>query len=301
MFAIAMADIRNLDLNLLRALDALLDTRSVTRAAQRLALTQPAVSGMLARLREAFDDPLFIRVQRGILATPRAEALAEPLKATLREIEALLEPTAFDPALAERTISIAATDYAQRVVLLPLITALRTEAPGIRVAIRPVELPHLLPLMEQGQLDMALITPEMAPDQLRARRLFDEEYVCVLREGHPAAAFPLDLDAFCALDHAIMSHDGTQFRGATDFALDAIGRSRRVVASAPSFIFLVDLIKGSDICAQLPSRLVRNVEGLVVLPPPLSVSGFTKLLVWHERTHHDSASIWFREKIARAR
>ena len=294
-----MADIGNLDLNLLRALDALLDTRSVTRAAQRLALTQPAVSGMLARLREAFDDPLFIRVQRGILPTPRAEALSEPLKATLREVEALLKPTVFDPARAECTISIAATDYAQRVVLLPLITALRLEAPGIRVAIRPVELPSLLPMMERGQLDMALITPEMAPDQLRARRLFDEEYVCVLRKGHPATAFPLDLDAYCALDHAIMSHDGTQFRGSTDLALDALGRRRRVVTSAPSFVFLVDLIKSSDICAQLPSRLVRGVDGVVVLPPPLPVTGFTKLLVWHERTHHDSASIWFRKMVAR--
>ena len=293
-----MADIRNLDLNLLRALDALLDTRSVTLAAQRLALTQPTVSGMLARLREAFDDPLFIRVQRGILPTPRAEALTEPLKAALREIEALLEPTAFDPALAERTISIAATDYAQRVVLLPLIAKLRVEAPGIRVAIRPVEQQRLLPLMEQGQLDMALITPEMASDQLRARRLFDEEYVCVLRKGHPAAAVPLDLDAFCALDHAIMSHDGTQFRGATDLALETLGRRRRVVIAAPSFIFLVDLIKGSDICALVPARLVREIEGLTQLPPPLSVPGFTKVLVWHERSHHDAASIWVRQRIA---
>lgn len=296
-----MADIRNLDLNLLRALDALLETRSVTQAATRLGLTQPAVSGMLVRLRDAFHDPLFVRAQRGMIPTPRAEALAQPLKAALREIEGLLLSQRFDPAVAELTVSIAATDYAQRVVILPLLHSLRQEAPSIRVSVRPIDMPQLVLQMERGGLDMALITPEMAPDHLRARTLFDENYACVLRADHPAACAPIDLDTFCALDHAIMSHDGTQFRGATDRALEALGRSRRVVLSVPSFIFLTDMLRSSDLCSLLPTRLVRGMRGLVAFPPPLAVPGFTKILAWHERTHHDPAMAWLRERIAQLR
>lgn len=298
MTVISMADIRRLDLNLLRTLDALLETRSVTRAATQLGLTQPAVSGMLVRLREAFDDPLFVRAQRGILPTPRAEALMLPLKATLREIEGLIQPVAFDPVEAKLTVSIAATDYAQRVVLLPFLAALREKAPSIRVSVRPVDGPALAARMERGTLDLALITPDTAAETLRSRRLFDERYVWVMRAGHPAASRPLDLDTFCAVDHAIMSHDGTQFRGATDEVLDAAGRTRRVVASVPSFTTLVDLVRRSDCCSVLPYRLVRDEPGLVVIEPPLAVPGFTKVLVWHERTQADPAMRWIRRQLA---
>jgi DNA-binding transcriptional LysR family regulator len=293
-----MDDIRRLDLNLLKGLDALLDTRSVTQAADRLGLTQPAVSGMLNRLRDTFGDPLFVRAQRGMLPTPRAEALAEPLKAVLQEIGALLRPGGFDPGSAELTVSIAATDYAQRVVILPLLEAIRNEAPGIRISIRPIDMAAFAGQLEHGQLDMALITPDMAPDRLRARTLFEERYVCVLRRDHPATRARFDLDAFCALDHAIMSHDGTQFRGATDTALAALGRSRHVVAAAPSFMFVVDLLRNSDLCAMLPRRLVDGADGLVLLEAPLAVPGFTKILAWHERTHHAPALAWLRERIA---
>jgi DNA-binding transcriptional LysR family regulator len=293
-----MADIRTLDLNLLKALDALLDTGSVTRAADRLGLTQPAVSGMLNRLRETFQDPLFVRTQRGVLPTPRARSLAQPLRAALREIEGLLRPGEFEAASAELTVSIAATDYAQRVVLLPLLRALRAEAPGIRLSVRPVDAGALAQQLESGSLDLALVTPEMAPESLRARRLFEDDYVCVLRQDHPAARRPLGLDDFCRLDHAIMSHDGTRFRGATDAVLDGLGRTRRVVASVPSFLFLTDMLRSTDLCALLPRRLVAGMEGLVAREPPLAVPGFAKILVWHERTHHDAALGWLRGRLA---
>ena len=235
-----------------------------------------------------------------MLPTPRAEALAGPLKAALREIEDLLRPENFDPASAEMTISIAATDYAQRVVILPFLIGLRRSAPGIRVSIRPVDMTTLARDLDQGQLDFALLTPEMAPEHLRARRLFDERYVCVTREGHPTARHPLDIEAFCAFDHALMSHDGTRFHGVADRALEAMDRSRRVVLSAPNFGFVLDLIRASDICALLPERLVRGEAGVCLREPPLDVPGFTKLLVWHERTQRDLAMSWLREQIAHA-
>lgn len=294
-----MGNIKNVDLNLLKALDALMETRSVTRAAERLGLTQPAVSGMLTRLRETFGDPLFIRTQRGILPTPRALELAGPLRHTLMDIQALLTPQGFDPATAALTVTIAATDYAQKAVLVPLLSILRREAPHIRLAIRPVDLPTLGHQMEGGKLDMALITPDMALDTMRRRTLFEESYVCILRQGHPAMALPLDIDRFCALDHGLMSHDGSKFHGATDEALADLGYRRRVVAVVPSFLVLIELVRHSDIVAMVPSRLVADVGDLHILSPPLPIPGFTKVLSWHERLQADPAHRWLRDTLAR--
>lgn len=292
-----MSNINGLDLNLLKALDALIETRSVTRAADRLGLSQPAVSGMLARLRDVFGDPLFLRTQRGILPTPRAEALAAPVRRMLGEIETLVQPVSFDPATAQATLRIAATDYAQTAVILPLLWVLRREAPGLRLAIQPVDVRAFPAQLETGLLDLALVTPEMAAETLHSRRLFDESYICILREGHPAADM-LDLDRFCTLDHAIMSHDGTRFSGTTDHALASLGRTRRVIATVPSFLVLIELVRQSDTVALVPQRLTRNVGGIISRPAPLTVTGFTKIAVWHERQQHDPAHIWLRQRLS---
>lgn len=289
-------DIRNLDLNLLKALDALLDERSVTRAAERLALTQPAVSGMLMRLRECFDDPLFTRAQRGVVPTLRALELAQPVKAILAEVSELLQPKAFDAATAEMTIKIAATDYALRAVIVPFMAALRVQAPGIRVAVLPVNNEQLSAQFERGDIDIALITPDSAPPDLHARSLYDEEYVCLMREDHPLSAQTgLTLDSFCAKDHALVSYVGGNFKGVTDDALAAVGRSRRVTLSVCSFLVLPEILRVSDLISVVPRRLTYDLPGLKVLPPPLAIQGFTKIVVWHERTHRDAGHRWLRE------
>lgn len=288
-----MRDIRTLDLNLLKALDALLDEGSVTRAAARLALTQPAVSGMLTRLRESFDDPLFVRAQRGIVPTPRAQALALPVKQVLGEIERLLQPDTFDPAIASLTLSIAATDYAQRTIILPLLSALRHQAPGIRLSVRPVQDESVVSQLESGDLDLAILTPETTYEGLHSRHLYDEHYVVVLRHGHPAAK-GLTLDRFCELDHAIVSYAGGAFRGVTDNALAQLGRKRRVSLSVTSFLILVEALRSSDLIAVVPKRLVTEEDGLQQVEPPLAIPGFAKVAAWHERTHHNPAHRWIR-------
>jgi DNA-binding transcriptional LysR family regulator len=286
---------RNVDLNLLRAFDALIDERSVTRAASRLALTQPAVSGILNRLRDSFGDPLFVRTQRGITPTPRALELMGPIKRVLADIEGILTPTAFEPAGADFTLSLAATDYALRAVVVPFIAALRPLAPGIRVAVRQIDEGGLLEQMERGELDMALLTPQTAPADLHSRSLFDEHYVCVLREGHPLAdGAGLSLEQFCALDHAMVSLRGGGFSGATDEALARLGRSRRVRVSVPSFVMLLDIVRSSDLLALVPRRLLQDAQGLRQIEPPLEVAGFTKILAWHARTHDDPGQRWVR-------
>lgn len=295
-------DIRTLDLNLLKALDALLDERSVTRAAQRLSLTQPAVSGMLTRLRESFDDPLFVRTQRGIAPTLRAQELAGPVKEMLASVQALLQPRAFDPATARMTLSIASTDYALQAVVLPLLARLRRVAPGVRVAVVPAQHLPVLERLERGDIDLALITPEYTPPDLYARHLFDERYVCVLREGHPDAKrlrgrqrAQLPLDRFCALDHALVSYDGGSFSGVTDEALARIGRTRQVVLSVTSFLVLPEILRTSDLMAVVPERVAQAApEGLVIMEPPLPIPGFVKTVAWHERTHRSPGHRWAR-------
>ncbi|MDX7707289.1 LysR family transcriptional regulator [Aeromonas caviae] len=281
---------------MLKALDALLDERNVTRAAARLGLTQPAMSGMLTRLRDSFGDPLFARAQRGIVPTQRALSLALPIKQVLAEIEVLLQPQMFDPATARQTFTIAATDYALRAIAVPFLSTLKQQAPHIRVALVPVENSLVQTQLERGQIDVALLTPDITPPDLHARELFKEHYVCVMREGHPAATGrKLTVKQFSTLDHALVSYEGGGFHGVTDEALEKLGKRREVTLSVKCFLILPDILRASDMVAILPSRLVAGMDGLVVSEPPLEISGFTKTAAWHERTHHDPAQRWLRE------
>ncbi|WP_417066643.1 LysR family transcriptional regulator [Niveibacterium terrae] len=296
-----MRDLKTTDLNLLKALNALLDERSVTRAAERLNVTQPAMSGMLTRLRESFSDPLFARAQRGVVPTQRALELAGPLKQILGEIDALLQPTVFDPVAASFTLSVAATDYALSAVAVPFLSALKRKAPNIKLALLPVQDLQLQSQLEKGDLDLALVTPETTAPGLHARRLFDERYVCVMRVGHPAASEPeLSLERFCALDHALVSYSGGGFSGVTDEALKKLGRSRRVSLSVKSFLVLPDILRASDLVAVVPRRLVAGLPGLALFEPPVEIPGFTKLVVWHERTHRDPGQRWLRDLLVEA-
>ncbi|MGU1062143.1 LysR family transcriptional regulator [Pseudomonas aeruginosa] len=292
-----MKDIKTLDLNLLKALDVLLDECNVTRAATRLGVTQPAMSGMLTRLRENFGDPLFVRAQRGIVPTQRALELGAPLKQVISEIGALLQPPVFDPSSARLTFTIAATDYALRAIAVPFLSALKRQAPHVQVALVPIDDKQVQTQLERGDIDMALVTPESTPPDLHARNLFEEHYVCVLREGHPAmqGRKRMTVNQLCALDHALVSYTGGGFRGVTDEALEKLGKQRQVTLSVKSFLILPEILRASDMVAILPSRLVVGMPGVAVFDPPIDVPGFTKVAAWHERTHRDVAHRWLRE------
>ncbi|WP_165311263.1 LysR family transcriptional regulator [Vibrio ziniensis] len=293
-----MANIKNLDLNLLRVFDTLMDEKNVSRAAEKLSVSQPAVSGMMTRLRHSLDDQLFIRSQHGIVPTIRAQELSVPIKKLLRELDAVLEPTLFDPQTAKLTLSIAATDYSLRAIVEPFLLALREQAPNIKVSVRWINEHELFEQMERGIIDLALTTPEASPVDLRAKTLFDETYVCVLRDEHPLLEDnTLALEQFCSIDHAIVSYVGGAFEGMTDQVLRSLGKQRRVVLSVPSFLSLVNILKTSDLCAVVPRRLITNVQGLTTVNLPFEVPGFTKIMAWHERTHDSDAHRWIRDSI----
>ena len=291
------SDIRTLDLNLLKTLDALLDERNVTRAAQRLSLTQPAVSGMLNRLRDYFDDPLFVRTPHGIVPTLRAREMAAPIKQILSDIDILLKPAQFDPLTETLTFTVAATDYALKAVIVPFIAALRARAPGIRVRVVPVEPEQLTTQFEQGKIDLALLTPDSTPDNLHNRPLYNEEYVCLMRHDHPDAHQALTLDRFCALEHVLVSYKGENFWGVTDDALADVGRKRQIGLSVSSFLVLPDILAISEMIAVVPARLAYTDPRMHVVSPPLPIAGFTKSMAWHERTHRDAAHQWLRNLV----
>jgi len=287
-------DIRALDLNLLKALDALLDEGSVTRAAQRLSLTQPAVSGMLTRLRDYFGDPLFVRTSHGMVPTLRASELSVPVKQILTDIAILLKPMQFDPMTAELTYTLVATDYALKAVVVPLIAALKQHAPRIRIAVRPVDSERMYQQLSRGEVDLALVTPQTTPDDLHGRALYQEEYVCVARCHHPlAAASEMTLEQFCEQEHILVSTEG-RFMGVTDEALAELSLTRRVGVSVNSFLVIPDILRSTDMIAVVPGRMVPVDSDLAIIPLPLNVPGFTKSMAWHERTHRDPAHQWIR-------
>lgn len=294
-------DISRLDLNLLVALDALIAERNVTRAAKRLNLSQPALSAQLNRLRDLFGDPLMIPAQRGVVPTARALELQGPLHAALEQVRGVMAVGAsFDPEAAELTVSMMGADATQYSLLTPLTFALRAEAPGMRIAWRTSDNANTLALAERGEIDLALLIPEVAPPSMRIRPLFDERYVVIARCGHPRVSGSIDLDTFCALDHVLTSPEGGGFRGPTDIALAAHGRERRVALSVPNFLMTPEVVARSDMIALAPERVARiQADRLQLLEPPIPVPGFTIAMVWHDRVDAHPAQRWLRARIVR--
>ena len=290
-----MTNIRNFDLNLLVAFDALYDARNVTRAAEHLSLTQPTVSGMLTRLRHLFGDPLFVRTQHGVLPTPRADALCEPVKALLANAEALVAPEIFDPASAELTVSISANDYMQHALIVPLIAQLRKQAPGIRLAIMPAYIADLADNLARGTIDLAVTIAEFAGPELPRGFLYTERYVCVARRDHPLKGKKLSLDDFCEFDHVMVAPTGGSFSGPTDDALAEIGVRRKVSVSLPSFHVMLETIRTDDFLALVPERLLDGkMAGLKLFEPPVTVPDFDVIACWHRRLEADPTHRWVR-------
>ncbi|WP_454832624.1 LysR family transcriptional regulator [Pseudoxanthomonas wuyuanensis] len=280
-------------------LDALLSEHNVTRAAQRLNLSQPSVSVHLAKLRDALGDPLLLPGPRGMRPTARADELREPLRQALDALERAVSPARpFDPAKALQTWRIAATDYGESTIVLPALGGLRSAAPGTRLAVLELVPPRIARQAEQGEIDLAFDTSEGAPPGLRRRALFRERYVLAGRAGHPRLKRRPTPAQFCKLEHVVVSPDGGGFRGVTDEALSRVGLARRVVLSVPHFLFVMSALASTDLVAMLPSRLLRGNPGLQIVEPPVAVPGFEMAMLWHERSHRDPAHRWLREHIA---
>jgi DNA-binding transcriptional LysR family regulator len=290
-------DIRNVDLNLLVALDALLAERSVSRAAVRLHLSQPATSALLARLRGLFGDPLLLRSARGMLPTPRALELLGPVKQVLDEIDAIIQPrAAFDPASAVHTFTLSASDYVEYALLPTLVDYLERKAPGVRLAVRAPDLQTVAKQMESGEVDLCITGLQNAPAGLHQQPLYTERMVSVVRRKHPGVGARLTLEKFCSLEHILVSVRGSGFSARIDDALAKLGRKRRARLAVPHFLLVPEIVARSDMISALPERLARGYANkLRIFELPLKIEGFTVGQIWHERNQREPAQLWLRE------
>lgn len=293
-------DISKLDIKLLVAFVILMEERNVTYAAERLGLSQPATSAMLARLRELFHDPLMLRTPRGMVPTDRAISLVPAIKKVLVELEQLVSPPEqFDPTEAKFVLSLAATDYVQAVVLPPLLEYFEQVAPSIKIAVKLIDVNRLEQQMERGEVDIALLPQGNAPISLNSQVLINEEFVCVVCRGHPSVQRELSLDLYCKLNHVLVSPRSNDFSGVVDRVLGELGRTRMVSISIPNFLMVPSIVERSQRIATIPSRLAQRYENSwQILKPPIEIPGFTIALVWHSRTENDVAQIWLRQAIA---
>lgn len=294
-------NIGSVNLNLLVALDALLEERSVTRAARRAGVTQPAMSNSLSQLRSLFGDPLFSRHAHGLEPTPRALALAEPIRQGLRLFGAALSPPSFDPETASRRFVVEASDYVEFVLMPPLMRRLSREAPGVNVEVRPWGKHEVPPSLARGEADLMIGFYDHVPPQHRQNLLFDEEYVCIVRKGHPKVGKRLTLERYLELEHVLVSQRADT-PGSVDRALEKKGKKRRVVARVSHFLMVPMLVARTDLVAALSRRVVLPLAGpleLRMLPPPLPLPRGRIGQVWHEQLETDPGQRWFRELVGR--
>jgi DNA-binding transcriptional LysR family regulator len=293
-------NLRAVDLNLLVILDALLRERSITRAAHELAMTQPAVSHALQRLRGLFDDPLLQRQGRSMQLTARAESLAEALAQILADVRLLTTTTATAARAARRTLRLSMLDVAIASLLPTLLAEVAEHAPGLTLACLDWALADAeVERLRRGQVDLVLTSLAALPADLRRERLGTIRQVGVARRDHPLFAGE-ESDPF-DYPFAIVSSTGA-IKSELDGALAAQGRSRRVIASLPHYLCVPPILAGSDALAFVPESLatMQSVQDILqTFAAPAGLHPLVLDLIWHRRSESDPLHIWVRERLAR--
>lgn len=287
------------DLNLLVALHALLRERHVSRAAARLGVSQPAMSRTLARLREMFDDPLLVRVKAGMQPTARALELHPQVEAVLTEVRELIRPAEFSPATASGTIHMAAPDVVVYMLVPALMRSLSEQAPGLDLDIVSWR-PSWREDLETGAIDLCVGMPSGDEPNIYARTLFESDWACVLRKGHPALRARWTLERFAALDHMLVSLTG-RGGGQIDAALAGHGVERHVALRVPYPVLTPLLVAETDLVLTTPRWLARKLASaarLAIRRPPIPVPPLRAPMLWHERSHRDPTHRWFRGLLA---
>ena len=290
-----------MNLNQLLVLDALLTERHVSRAGKRLGLSQPAVSNALGQLRARLGDPLLVRGAGGMVPTARAQALMGPLRSALGTLEnALAGPRAFDPARADNTFVLAATDFVELVLLPRLLARLTREAPRVQLQIRSWPYHRVPPWLETGEADLSIGFYGDLPTNHREQKLFHDEFVCIVRRHHPEVGKRLTLKTYVRLHHVLVTAEPGS-SGVADAALAARGLHRHVALRLSHFLMVPAIVAATDYVAAISERVAGTFSRLYplrVLPPPLPLPRGTVGQAWHERTHASPAHAWLRQVIA---
>lgn len=288
------------DLNLLPVFLALMEERSVTRAAERLGITQPALSNALTRLRDTLKDPLFIRERYGMRPTAKAEALAPVVAAALDQLDGVVrDQQDFDPASAQQLFTLAPNSYVEFVLMPALVTRLRARAPGIRLRLTPYGSDLAETGVTSGTTALALGRFVNPPNNLVVRHLMDEGLACVVRADHPQVGSKLTRKQYEQLKHVNVLPPGRLKFGLFQ-RLEREGLHRDVAVSVTHFLAVPEMVAVSDYCATLPRLICRRLAGdprLKVLPAPVDLGTFPVEMAWHARYRHDPAHRWLRQQI----
>ncbi|CAM4163512.1 LysR family transcriptional regulator [Bordetella tumulicola] len=296
-------DFHGIDLNLLVAFDALMNERNVTRAATQVGVSQPAMSAALSRLRKLFGDPLFLRSADGLLPTPRARDLAEPISQALRQIETtLVKKPEFVPGKASLTFKLGLSDYPAFVLLPSLLQALGKKAPGVSVNVHAFNnRDHAVDLLDAGTIDAAIgVPPTHADGRILTRPVLRDEFVTIIASDHQAARRGMSMKTFLALPHVLVSPEGEMY-GLVDQALAQQGKKRKLALTLPHMFAVPAVVARTSMTATVMKRVALHSpvgRKLVLFPPPIALPEVIFDLIWHRRGDAHPAQLWFREFIA---
>ena len=298
-----------LDLNLLRTFDVIMSEQNLTRAADRLATTQPAVSNALKRLREALRDDLFVRTAHGVKPTPRAEELWPGVRVALADLEELLAPTEFRIAELHTTFRLSMADSTASLLLPYLMRVIKDDAPGIDVRMVALISRDPRPMLLQGEIELAVgsfpgVVAQLSGEQgstsaIRHHRLYSGKYICIMRRDHPLANTELTVDSYCAARHALVSFSGRS-HGPADDALANLGRSRRVNLTVNQFYTAGRVVAGSDLIAIVPRHLLETIGMSTLLTTkelPFELPVVHVDMLWHDRDTRKASHRWIRQQL----
>ncbi|MFE8071613.1 LysR family transcriptional regulator [Marinobacteraceae bacterium S3BR75-40.1] len=304
-------DLSRVDLNLLVYLDVLLREKSVTKAANHLGITQPAMSNGLRRLRELFNDPILVRTSEGMTATERAMELQPSVRSILAEIERTVQPTRdFQAEESQRVFRIMASDYAESTLIPRVLRQVRKEAPGVTLdVLTPSDVSFLD--VEQGRVDMAINRFDKIPQSFHQKTLWMDRFACLMSNSNPILKEPFTLETYLEASHIWVSKTGfgvgvgvnpkdVQRLGWVDEALGRMGRKRRISVFTRHYQVAMLLAEQHDLIATLPSRaawLQRDHPGLVIKPPPFDIPPFELKMAWSPLLQHNSDHQWLRRLI----
>ena len=296
------ANLSRLDLKLLVAFDALLAEGSVTRAAERVGIGQPAMSHALSRLRRLLKDELFVRAPDGVRPTPRALALAGPVRVALSAIqETLLQGEGFEPAEAERSFILGMPDSIEITLLPRLMTHLAAEAPGIRILVRSTDRSDVLEQLDRDRLHLGVGLFTEGAVHHKRRRLFSANYLCLYDPVQLSLEPPLTLEDYLAVPHVLGSPRGDA-HGVVDDVLAPLGLRRTIAVTTPHFAAVPFVLKGARLLStvpQRPARIFAERFGLATSPVPVALPDLDISMLWHASYDHDPAHRWLRGTIAR--
>lgn len=291
-------NLRNIDLNLLVALHALLEEKHVTRAAERISLSQPAMSRALARLRETFQDPLLVKGASGMALTARAIDLYLPLQTILREISNIISTPTIDPASMQGEIVIATRDYELAAILPKIIGQVTLEAPNLKLSIVPLSGDDLGPL-EHHNVDFVIAGTDKITSTLHRYTLYEEDFVCLISKHNPVMQRKMDLKTYVSMKHCLVSIKNFGL-GYVDALLARKNLKRNIVVRIPHFLAASHIIADSELVVTLPRRLgelLSTNKKIVLVDPPLTIPSFPVFLYWHARNQNNPLHKWLRRII----